>query len=226
MGTVTANTTQPVPYQNGTATMKRRPVSDAGVIEQPQPQHQPQPQMTAAPRRNSVDQVAPGGNEGGPVRKPKPPVSPKPVVAQIKSKGGPPTPPQPVSNRRVPLPGPGTPGSPGNHSTLFTHQSGKPICFKANTWVKAVSNKQTSHSRSTNCDWGIPRHSKASVEIQSLHQVLGLPHGLLPAVCNKMDSTKTSVTDAVHNLIVKVLSILKTKSITDKEKRHLWSCWL
>lgn len=55
-------------------------------------------------------------NEGGPVRKPKPPVSPKPVVAQIKRQGGPQTPPQPVSNKRVPLPGPGTPGSPGKHS--------------------------------------------------------------------------------------------------------------
>uniref|UniRef100_A0A3B4GFH2 CASK interacting protein 1 n=1 Tax=Pundamilia nyererei TaxID=303518 RepID=A0A3B4GFH2_9CICH len=106
------NTTQPVPYQNGTATVKRRPVSDAGVIEQPQPQPQTQPQVTAAPRRDSLDQGAPVANEGGPVRKPKPPVSPKPVVAQIKRQGGPQTPPQPVSNKRVPLPGPGTPGSP------------------------------------------------------------------------------------------------------------------
>lgn len=110
-GAGTANTTQPVPYQNGTATMKRRPASDTGVTEQPQTQ--PQPHVTAAPRRDSVDQGAPSGNEGGPVRKPKPPVSPKPVVAQIKRQGGPQTPQQPASNKRVPLPGPGTPGSPG-----------------------------------------------------------------------------------------------------------------
>ncbi len=122
VGTVKQNTAQPVPYQNGTATVKRRPVSDAGVTEQPQPQPQPQyepqpqPQVTAAPRRDSMDQGAPVANEGGPVRKPKPPVSPKPVVAQIKRQGGPQTPPHAVSNKRVPLPGPGTPGSPGTQS--------------------------------------------------------------------------------------------------------------
>lgn len=122
------NTMQPVAYQNGTATVKRRPASDAGgVTEQPQPQPQPQPQsqsqpqppyqpqaqVTAAPLRNSVDQGSPTNHEGGPVRKPKPPVSPKPVVAQIKRQGGPQTPPHPASNKKVPLPGPGTPGSPG-----------------------------------------------------------------------------------------------------------------
>ncbi|XP_063327292.1 caskin-1 isoform X6 [Pelmatolapia mariae] len=122
------NTTQPVPYQNGTATVKRRPVSDAGVIEQPQPQPQPQtqPQVTAAPRRDSLDQGAPVANEGGPVRKPKPPVSPKPVVAQIKRQGGPQTPPQPVSNKRVPLPGPGTPGSPVEGKKIPPPVSPKP----------------------------------------------------------------------------------------------------
>lgn len=118
-GTGQPNTMQPVAYQNGTATVKRRPVSDAGVTEQPQPQpqpqpqYQPQPQVTTAPRRNSVDQGSPTNNEGGPARKPKPPVSPKPVVAQIKRQGGPQTPPHPASNKKVPLPGPGTPGSPG-----------------------------------------------------------------------------------------------------------------
>ncbi|MEQ2170874.1 hypothetical protein GOODEAATRI_004790 [Goodea atripinnis] len=124
------NNMQPVPYQNGTATVKRRPTSDAGVTEQPQPQaqlqnqpqhhpqhqHQPQQQVTTTPRRDSVDQGAPAANEGGPVRKPKPPVSPKPVVAQIKRQGGPQTPPQAAPNKRVPLPGPGTPGSPGTQS--------------------------------------------------------------------------------------------------------------
>ncbi|XP_044037190.1 caskin-1 isoform X2 [Siniperca chuatsi] len=131
VGTGQPNTTQPVPYQNGTATMKRRPVSDTGVTEQPQPQpqpqHQPQPQVTAAPRRDSVDQGAPVGNEGGPVRKPKPPVSPKPVVAQIKRQGGPLTPPQPASNKRVPLPGPGTPGSPVEGKKIPPPVSPKPV---------------------------------------------------------------------------------------------------
>ncbi|XP_029013567.1 caskin-1 isoform X2 [Betta splendens] len=124
-GARTANTTQPVPYQNGTATMKRRRVSDVGVTAQPQQQQQQQQQqqhVTAAPRRDSVDQGAQTGSDGGPVRKPKPPVSPKPVVAQIKRQGGPQTPPQPASNKRVPLPGPGTPGSPGTHNIL-------PVCW-------------------------------------------------------------------------------------------------
>ncbi|XP_041852712.1 caskin-1 isoform X2 [Melanotaenia boesemani] len=124
VGTGQPNTTQPVPYQNGTATVKRRPPSDAGVTEQPQPQ--PQPQVTAAPRRNSVDQGAPAPNEGGPARKPKPPVSPKPVVAQIKRQGGPQMPPQAAPNKRVPLPGPGTPGSPVEGKKIPPPVSPKP----------------------------------------------------------------------------------------------------
>ncbi|XP_045930655.1 caskin-1 isoform X5 [Micropterus dolomieu] len=129
MGGGQPNTTQPVPYQNGTATMKRRLVSDTGVTEQPppQPQHQPQPQVTAAPRRDSVDQGTPVGNEGGPVRKPKPPVSPKPVVGQIKRQGGPQTPPPPATNKRVPLPGPGTPGSPVEGKKIPPPVSPKPV---------------------------------------------------------------------------------------------------
>lgn len=123
--TTPPNTMQPVAYQNGMATVKRRPVSDAGgvtkqpqALPQPQPQSQSQPQppqaqVTMAAQRNSVDQGSPTNNEGGPARKPKPPVSPKPVVAQIKRQGGPQTPPHPASNKKVPLPGPGTPGSPG-----------------------------------------------------------------------------------------------------------------
>lgn len=111
------NTTQPVPYQNGTATVKRRPVSEAGVTEQQQPhlQHHPQAQVTAASRRDSLDQGASAASEGSPLRKPKPPVSPKPVMAQIKRHGASQTSQQSVSNKKVPLPGPGTPGSPGIH---------------------------------------------------------------------------------------------------------------
>ena len=115
------NTTQPLAFQNGTATVKRRPASNAGATEQPEPhpQGQPQvspPQVSAASRRNSVEQAAPGSADGGPVRKPKPPVSPKPIVAQIKRQGGPQTPPHSAPNKSIPLPGPGTPGSPGTHT--------------------------------------------------------------------------------------------------------------
>lgn len=171
------NTTQPVPYQNGTATMKRRPVSDAGVTEQPQPQPQPQPQhqpqpqpqpqVTAAPRRDSMDQGAPVGNEGGPVRKPKPPVSPKPVVAQIKRQAGPPTPPQSVCNKRVPLPGPGTPGSPGTDRIWFCSSKINILCLRLSyagrrkeLYKLSVTESQTSPSicMSERCGRGGFRH--------------------------------------------------------------------
>lgn len=66
-----------------------------------------------------MEQSAPVNNDGGPVRKPKPPVSPKPIVAQIKRQGGPQTPPHPAVNKSVPLPGPGTPGSPGTDTEYF-----------------------------------------------------------------------------------------------------------
>ena len=85
---------QVVPYQNGTGTVKRQPESDVGVAEQSPPL-----------RRQGSDLGGPGGPEGAPLRKPKPPVSPKPVLVKRNA------PPHPT--KRVPLPGPGTPGSPG-----------------------------------------------------------------------------------------------------------------
>ncbi|KAM8823997.1 caskin-1 isoform 2-T2 [Synchiropus picturatus] len=112
---VPPNTTQPVPYQNGTATVKRRPVSDAGVTEQP-----------PATRRDSLDQTAPAGHDTAPVRKPKPPVSPKPIVAQIKRQGAPQNSPQAATTKRVPLPGPGTPGSPVEGKKIPPPVSPKP----------------------------------------------------------------------------------------------------
>ncbi|XP_061555668.1 caskin-1 isoform X3 [Phycodurus eques] len=112
------NTTRPLPYQNGTATAKRRPVSDAGATEQPQAPSQ----VTAAPRRDSLDKGVLVGSEEAPVKKPKPPVSPKPAVAQIKRHGGP----QTASNKRVPLPGPGTPGSPAEGKKIPPPVSPKP----------------------------------------------------------------------------------------------------
>uniref|UniRef100_A0A8C7N403 CASK interacting protein 1 n=1 Tax=Oncorhynchus kisutch TaxID=8019 RepID=A0A8C7N403_ONCKI len=89
-----------VPYENGTATVKRRPVYETGEAE-------PSPIQATPPLRDSSDLGGPGvvaGGEGGgavtPVRKPKPPVSPKPVLAQMRRHS---------SSRKVPLPGPGTP---------------------------------------------------------------------------------------------------------------------
>ncbi|KAM9783777.1 caskin-1 isoform 10-T10 [Syngnathus typhle] len=117
------DTPQPVLYQNGTATMKRRPVSEAGVTEQPRAQPQPQSQETAAPRRDSLDKGLP---EEAPVKKPKPPVSPKPAMAQIKRQAVTQNSPQTASNRRVPLPGPGTPVSPVEGKKIPPPVSPKP----------------------------------------------------------------------------------------------------
>uniref|UniRef100_A0A3B3DWQ5 CASK interacting protein 1 n=1 Tax=Oryzias melastigma TaxID=30732 RepID=A0A3B3DWQ5_ORYME len=94
----------PVPYQNGTATVKRCQPSDA-VVSEPQPQNHPQQGTTNTPHRDSVDHGAPTANEGGPLRKPKPPVSPKPVVAQIKRQGTQQNTQQAVPNKKIPLPG-------------------------------------------------------------------------------------------------------------------------
>ena len=102
-----------LPYQNGTGTIRRRPASSeaAAVTEQPTaatapPQNQLLAQASAVPRRESLDK---GAADGALARKPKPPVSPKPAMAQIKRQATAPT-------QRIPLPGPGTPGSPGNGS--------------------------------------------------------------------------------------------------------------
>ncbi|XP_037111701.1 caskin-1 isoform X7 [Syngnathus acus] len=122
-GSGPADTPQPLLYQNGTATMKRRPVSDAGVTEQPQAQPQPQSQETAAPRRDSLDKGIP---EEAPVKKPKPPVSPKPAMAQIKRQAVTQNSPQTASNKRVPLPGPGTPVSPVEGKKIPPPVSPKP----------------------------------------------------------------------------------------------------
>ncbi|KAF7698296.1 caskin-1 isoform X2 [Silurus meridionalis] len=64
-------------YQNGTGTIKRRPVSDVTVSEQPRSVEKP---VEHAPRREKSDldgQIAPGKTA-------KPPVSPKPVIHNVK----------------------------------------------------------------------------------------------------------------------------------------------
>ncbi|KAG7460014.1 hypothetical protein MATL_G00216720 [Megalops atlanticus] len=93
-----------VPYQNGTGTIKRRPASDAGGMEQTPPQDNGE----SAPRRDSTDMGSLSA-EGTPRKPVKPPVSPKPVLAQHMRKAGP----LPPSAKRVPIPGPGGGDSPG-----------------------------------------------------------------------------------------------------------------
>uniref|UniRef100_A0A3P8YEN9 CASK interacting protein 1 n=1 Tax=Esox lucius TaxID=8010 RepID=A0A3P8YEN9_ESOLU len=100
-----------VPYENGSSTVKRRPVSEVAAAGA-----ESSPCSAPLPGRDGSDQGGPSGEDRGaggtPVRKPKPPVSPKPVLAQRKRQ----TPPHThTSSRNVPLPGPGTPGSPGTN---------------------------------------------------------------------------------------------------------------
>lgn len=95
----------PVPYENGTGTIKRRPVSEVTVSEQPRPQEHPE----NSPRRDSAD-LEGHVTESAPRKSFKPPVSPKPVLAQHMKKQGPPA----AITKKAPFPGPaGAPGSPG-----------------------------------------------------------------------------------------------------------------
>lgn len=91
-------------YQNGTATVRRRPASEqAGPPELPPP-----PPPAEPPPADLMQQLPPLPLPDGSARKPvKPPVSPKPILAQPVSKiQGSPTP----ASKKVPLPGPGSPG--------------------------------------------------------------------------------------------------------------------
>lgn len=104
-----------VAYQNGTGTIKRRPVSEAGEPPPPPPPQQPRPQEStegAPPRRDSADLGVSQGPETP--RKVKPPVSPKPVLAQHMKKQVAAVP----SSKKAPFPGPGGPASPGTHTRL------------------------------------------------------------------------------------------------------------
>ncbi|XP_012866701.1 PREDICTED: caskin-1 [Dipodomys ordii] len=92
-------------YQNGTATVRRRPASEqAGTPELPPP---PPP---AEPPPADLAHLPPLPLPDGNARKPaKPPVSPKPVLAQpVPKTQGSPTP----ASKKVPLPGPGSPAAP------------------------------------------------------------------------------------------------------------------
>uniref|UniRef100_A0A3B4C9L0 CASK interacting protein 1 n=1 Tax=Pygocentrus nattereri TaxID=42514 RepID=A0A3B4C9L0_PYGNA len=91
---------QAVPYQNGTGTIKRRPTSDMTVSEQPRPQEH----VENKPRRDSAD-LEGQLNESMPRKPAKPPVSPKPVLAQHLKKQGPPA----AVTKKAPFPGPGAP---------------------------------------------------------------------------------------------------------------------
>ncbi|XP_043955199.1 caskin-1 isoform X9 [Gambusia affinis] len=163
VGTGHPNTTQPMPYQNGMATVKRRPPTEAGVTEQPQPQQQ----VTPTPRRDSTDQGAPAVNEGVPMRKPKPPVSPKPVVAQIKRQGGPQSSPQTTLNKRVPLPGPGTPGSPVEGKKIPPPVSPKPAPPPTAPKPAKLIHSMTSPASPTSVSTQVKQHSVVARQTSS-----------------------------------------------------------
>lgn len=90
-------------YQNGTGTVRRRPAS-----EQAGPPELPPPPPPAEPPPSDLMHLPPLPPPDNDARKPaKPPVSPKPVLAQPVSKiQGSPTP----ASKKVPLPGPSSPG--------------------------------------------------------------------------------------------------------------------
>ncbi|XP_032444169.1 caskin-1 isoform X3 [Xiphophorus hellerii] len=163
VGTGHPNTTQPMPYQNGMATVKRRLPSEAGVTEQPQPQQQ----VIPTPRRDSTDQGAPAVNEGVPMRKPKPPVSPKPVVAQIKRQGGPQSSPQAALNKRVPLPGPGTPGSPVEGKKIPPPVSPKPAPPPTAPKPAKLIHSMTSPASPTSVSTQVKQHSVVARQTSS-----------------------------------------------------------
>ncbi|XP_060028577.1 caskin-1 isoform X3 [Erinaceus europaeus] len=91
-------------YQNGTGTVRRRLASD-----QAGPPELPPPPPPAEPPPTDLMHLPPLPLPEADGRKPaKPPVSPKPVLAQPAPKmQGSPTP----ASKKVPLPGPGSPGS-------------------------------------------------------------------------------------------------------------------
>ncbi|XP_015284512.1 PREDICTED: caskin-1 [Gekko japonicus] len=83
-------------YQNGTATVRRRPASDTSGTDASRP----------AGQQERSDRT-----EGEPKKPVKPPVSPKPVLPQKAS--GPPTP----TSKKAPIPGPGSPEVKRVHGT-------------------------------------------------------------------------------------------------------------
>uniref|UniRef100_A0A7N5P3Z4 Caskin-1 n=1 Tax=Ailuropoda melanoleuca TaxID=9646 RepID=A0A7N5P3Z4_AILME len=97
-------------YQNGTGTVRRRPTS-----EQAGPPELPPPPPPAEPPPSDLLHLPPLPPPDTDTRKPaKPPVSPKPVLAQPVPKiQGSPTP----ASKKVPLPGPGSPEVKRAHGT-------------------------------------------------------------------------------------------------------------
>ncbi|XP_033022612.1 caskin-1 [Lacerta agilis] len=98
-------------YQNGTATIKRRPASEMSGAEA----------TALTDQQEKCDNTsAQLPSEGEPKRPIKPPVSPKPVLPQKVS--GPPTP----TSKKVPIPGPGSPEVKRVHGTPPPPISPKP----------------------------------------------------------------------------------------------------
>ncbi|KAM9584175.1 caskin-1 isoform 1-T1 [Trichechus inunguis] len=97
-------------YQNSTGTLRRRPVSEQGAS----PELPPPPPPAESPPTN-LEHLPPLPLPDSDARKPaKPPVSPKPVLAQpVPKVQGSPTP----ASKKVPLPGPGSPEVKRAHGT-------------------------------------------------------------------------------------------------------------
>ncbi|XP_057629551.1 caskin-1 isoform X6 [Chionomys nivalis] len=124
-------------YQNGTATVRRRPAS-----EQAGPPELPPPPPPAEPPPADLMQLPPLPLPDGNARKPvKPPVSPKPILAQPVTKiQGSPTP----ASKKVPLPGPGSPEVKRAHGTPPPVSPKPPPPPTAPKPAKAVAGLQSS----------------------------------------------------------------------------------
>ncbi|XP_052615032.1 caskin-1 isoform X2 [Peromyscus californicus insignis] len=124
-------------YQNGTATVRRRPAS-----EQAGPPELPPPPPPAEPPPADLTQLPPLPLPDGNARKPvKPPVSPKPILAQPVTKiQGSPTP----ASKKVPLPGPGSPEVKRAHGTPPPVSPKPPPPPTAPKPAKAVAGLQSS----------------------------------------------------------------------------------
>ncbi|XP_030069008.1 caskin-1 [Microcaecilia unicolor] len=92
-----------VVYQNGTSTVKRRPISEMSGMEVYVPPALPLDGGVSGARQEGADHTFPV-SDGEPKKPLKPPVSPKPILSQGQKPQGPPTP----TSKRAPIPSPGS----------------------------------------------------------------------------------------------------------------------
>nr|XP_014350949.1 PREDICTED: caskin-1 [Latimeria chalumnae] len=129
-------------FQNGTGTIRRRPVSEMSGTELSTPQASAVCDGISSSRRDSVE-YGTQTTDGETKKQYKPPVSPKPVLAQqaVVKKQGPPTP----TSKKAPIPSPGSPevkraqGTPPPVSPKPTPPPTAPKPLKSHAVLQSVS---------------------------------------------------------------------------------------